>query len=55
MDGKTPTAASFQFHRMHNGFPTGTEHLQAEVQTPHMMTQGENLLEQFEYLGAALV
>jgi hypothetical protein len=55
MDGKTPTTASFQLHRLHNGFPAGTEHSEAEVHAPHMMTQGENLLEQFEYLGAALV
>jgi len=53
MDGKTPTAASFQLHRLHNRFSASTEHSQAEVQAP--LTQRENLLEQFEYLGAALV
>lgn len=55
MDGKTPKAASFQLHQLHNGFPTDTEHPQAEVHAPLMMTQGENLLEQLEYLSAALV
>ena len=55
IDGKTPTAASFQLHKLQNGFPACTEHPQAEAQLPHTTVQGENLLEQFEYLGTALV
>lgn len=55
MDGKTPTAASFQLHSLQNGLQVGTEHPQTEVQVPHQQPQMEDLLDQFEYLGAVVL
>lgn len=55
MDGKTPTAASFQLHSLHSGLQVGTEHPQTGVRIPHEQTQMEDLLDQFEYLGTAVL
>lgn len=55
MDGKTPTAASFQLHSLQKGLQVGNQHPRTEVQIPHQQTQMEDLLDQFEYLGAAVV
>jgi hypothetical protein len=52
MDEKIPTLASFEMHAFHSCLQVGNEHPQTDVQIPHQHTPMDDLLDQFDYLGA---
>jgi len=55
MDGKTPTAASFQLHGVNANEQVESKNPMSNVQIPHQSMQMQDLLDQFDYLGAAVL